>query len=60
MPRRAWGDGGEVAAVGGEDCGDRAAFGDSDDAGVRAAEWEVGVLLDELGHALEVVVGQVG
>lgn len=43
-----------------KDRGDRASFGYGDDAGVRAAEWEVGVLLDELGHALEVVLDEVG
>jgi hypothetical protein len=53
-------DGGEMPAVGGEDGRDRSAFGDGDDAGVGAAEREVVVLLDELGHALEVVLDEVG
>jgi hypothetical protein len=52
----------EVATIGGEDCGDGASFGDGDgdDARIGAAEWEVGILVDLLGHAFEVVLDEVG
>ncbi len=40
---------GEVAAVQGGDPGDVEAFGDGDDAGVGAAQVEVGVGFDEFG-----------
>lgn len=50
----------EVATIGGEDRGDRAPLGDGDDARIRSAEWDVSALVDELGHALEVVLDEVG
>ena len=48
-----------MPTVGGEDRGDRTPLRDSDHAGVGPAEGEVVVLLDELGHPLEVLVHKV-
>jgi hypothetical protein len=44
----------EVTAIEGGDLGDAGAFGDGDDGGVGGAEGEVGVGLDESGHAFVV------
>ena len=41
---------GEMTAVQGGDLGDPKSFGDSKDAGVDAAQVEIGVGLDQLGH----------
>lgn len=45
----------EVAVVEGGDLGGAEAFGDGDEAGVGAAEGEVGVAVDELGDSGPVV-----
>lgn len=47
--------GSKVPSIDGENSRDRAALSDRDNAGVRAAQRKVGVLLDQLCHAFEVV-----
>lgn len=53
-------DGTEVPPISREDRGDRAPLSDRDNAGVRTAEREVGVLLDQLRHALEILGDEIG
>jgi hypothetical protein len=50
-------DGAEVAPIKGDHGVGAEAFGECDDGGVSSAEWEVGVLLDELGDPVEVFAG---
>ena len=54
----AWPDHREVGAVEGQDPPDTEALGDGDDAGVRGTEVQVGVALNELGAAFQILGGQ--
>lgn len=51
---------GEVPAVGRRNSVDAEASSDRGDRCVGAAEAQIGVLLDEIGHAVEVSSGQLG